>query len=136
MGAGLYRPLTLHLVKVGLSDGGKVAAWKHTVVTQSIVAGTAMAMMIKDGVDPTSAEASCVGGTTITCTDQNRTAQRGSCVETPGPSEPPPPSPDSGNGTPPDTSCDDLRTFCATNCSNPASLFADCQTTASEGDRR
>jgi isoquinoline 1-oxidoreductase beta subunit len=56
MSAGLYRPLTLHSVKVGLSDGGQVAAWKHTVVTQSIVAGTAIAMMIKDGIDPTSAE--------------------------------------------------------------------------------
>ncbi|MCK9684236.1 xanthine dehydrogenase family protein molybdopterin-binding subunit [Scleromatobacter humisilvae] len=56
MSAGLYRPMTVHSVKVGLSDAGKVAAWKHTVVTQSIVAGTAMAMMIKDGIDPTSAE--------------------------------------------------------------------------------
>ena len=56
MSAGLYRPLVVHSVKVGLSDAGKVAAWKHTVVAQSIVAGTAMAMMIKDGIDPTSAE--------------------------------------------------------------------------------
>src|SRR5436190_4159793 len=79
-------------------------------------------------------EASCVGGTIVTCTDQNKIAQRGSCVETPGSSEPPTPSPDSGNGTPPDPSCDDLRTFCATNCSNPASLSSDCQTTASNGD--
>ncbi len=56
MSAGLYRPMVVHSVKVGLSDAGKVAAWKHTVVAQSIMAGTPMAMMIKDGVDPTSAE--------------------------------------------------------------------------------
>jgi len=56
MSAGLYRPMGVHAVKVGLTDAGKVASWKHTVVIQSIVAGTPMAMMIKDGIDPTSAE--------------------------------------------------------------------------------
>ena len=56
MSAGLYRPMGVHAVKVGLTDAGKVASWKHTVVIQSIVAGTAMAMLIKDGIDPTSAE--------------------------------------------------------------------------------
>jgi isoquinoline 1-oxidoreductase subunit beta len=56
MSAGLYRPMAVHSVQVGLDDAGKVASWKHGVATQSIVAGTAMAMMIKDGVDPTSVE--------------------------------------------------------------------------------
>ncbi|MFL6699073.1 MAG: molybdopterin cofactor-binding domain-containing protein [Vitreoscilla sp.] len=56
MSAGLYRPMAVHAVTVGLSDAGKVASWKHAVVIQSILAGTPMAMMIKDGVDPTSAE--------------------------------------------------------------------------------
>ena len=56
MSAGLYRPMAVHAVSVGLSDAGKVASWKHAVVIQSIMAGTPMAMMIKDGVDPTSAE--------------------------------------------------------------------------------
>jgi isoquinoline 1-oxidoreductase beta subunit len=56
MSAGLYRPMGVHAVKVGLTDAGKVASWKHTVVIQSIVAGTPFAMMIKDGIDPTSAE--------------------------------------------------------------------------------
>ena len=56
MGAGLYRPMTVHAVKAGLDDAGKVVSWKHGVVTQSIVAGTAMAMLIQDGVDPTSVE--------------------------------------------------------------------------------
>jgi isoquinoline 1-oxidoreductase beta subunit len=56
MAAGLYRPLAVHAVKVGLDDAGKVASWRHGLVTQSIMAGTPMAMMIKDGVDPTSVE--------------------------------------------------------------------------------
>jgi isoquinoline 1-oxidoreductase subunit beta len=56
MSAGLYRPMGVHAVKVGLTDAGKVASWKHTVVIQSILAGTPMAMMIKDGIDPTSVE--------------------------------------------------------------------------------
>jgi isoquinoline 1-oxidoreductase beta subunit len=56
MSAGLYRPLVVHSVKVGIDDSGKVASWKHGVVAQSIMAGTPMAMMIKDGVDGTSVE--------------------------------------------------------------------------------
>jgi isoquinoline 1-oxidoreductase subunit beta len=56
MAAGLYRPMTVHAVKVGLDAQGRIAGWQHTVVGQSIMAGTAMAMMIKDGVDPTSVE--------------------------------------------------------------------------------
>ena len=56
MSAGLYRPMVVHSVKVGLDDAGKVASWKHGVVAQSIMAGTPMAMMVKDGVDPTSVE--------------------------------------------------------------------------------
>jgi isoquinoline 1-oxidoreductase subunit beta len=56
MSSGLYRPMMVHSVKVGIDDAGKVASWKHGVVGQSIVAGTAMAMMIKDGIDPTSVE--------------------------------------------------------------------------------
>ena len=56
MSAGLYRPMAVHSVKVGIDDAGKVAAWKHGVVAQSIVAGTGMAMLIKDGIDPTSVE--------------------------------------------------------------------------------
>ncbi len=56
MSAGLYRPMAVHSVQVGLTDTGKLASWKHAVVTQSIMAGTPMAMMIKDGVDGTSVE--------------------------------------------------------------------------------
>lgn len=57
MSAGLYRPMMVHSVKVGLDDAGKVASWKHAVVGQSIVTGTVMEkMMVKEGVDPTSVE--------------------------------------------------------------------------------
>jgi isoquinoline 1-oxidoreductase beta subunit len=57
MGAGLYRPMMLHAVKVGLDGAGRIASWQHTVVGQSIVADTMMAkMMVKDGIDPTSVE--------------------------------------------------------------------------------
>ena len=57
MSAGLYRPMMLHSLKVGLDGAGKVASWEHVVVGQSIVADTMMAkMMIKDGIDPTSIE--------------------------------------------------------------------------------
>jgi isoquinoline 1-oxidoreductase beta subunit len=55
-GAGLYRPMYVHAVKAGIDAQGRVALWEHTVVGQSIMAGGPMAMMIKDGIDPTSVE--------------------------------------------------------------------------------
>jgi isoquinoline 1-oxidoreductase subunit beta len=56
MGAGLYRPMYVHAVKAGLDAQGRIAGWQHTVVGQSILSGTAMAAMIKEGVDSTSVE--------------------------------------------------------------------------------
>ncbi|HEY9023621.1 MAG TPA: xanthine dehydrogenase family protein molybdopterin-binding subunit [Burkholderiaceae bacterium] len=57
MSAGLYRPMMVHSVKAGVDGAGKVATWQHAIVGQSIVAGTPMAaMMVKDGIDPTSVE--------------------------------------------------------------------------------
>ena len=54
---GYYRPMYAHRVEVGLDAQGKVAAWNHTIVGPSIVAGTPFeGMMVKDGVDPTSTE--------------------------------------------------------------------------------
>ena len=55
-GAGLYRPMFVHAVKAGLDSKGNIAVWEHTIVGQSIMAGGPMAMMIKDGIDPTSVE--------------------------------------------------------------------------------
>ena len=56
MAAGLYRPMYVHAVKVGLDAKGGITDWQHAVVGQSIMAGGPMAMMIKDGIDPTSVE--------------------------------------------------------------------------------
>jgi isoquinoline 1-oxidoreductase beta subunit len=57
MGGGRYRPLHLHRVRVGLDADGKVSGWEHHIVGQSIMAGTPFeAMMMKDGIDPTSTE--------------------------------------------------------------------------------
>jgi isoquinoline 1-oxidoreductase beta subunit len=55
-GGGLYRPMYVHAVKVGLDAKGGVSSWNHTIVGQSIMAGGPMASLIKDGIDSTSVE--------------------------------------------------------------------------------
>ncbi len=57
MRAGFYRPLYLHTLRAGLDAQGKVIAWQHRIVGQSILAGTPFEpMLVKDGVDATSVE--------------------------------------------------------------------------------
>lgn len=53
---GYYRPAFLHKVNIGLGPDGLPTAWQHTLVGQSIVAGTPFEGMIKNGVDGTSVE--------------------------------------------------------------------------------
>jgi isoquinoline 1-oxidoreductase beta subunit len=54
---GFYRPAFLHRIEVGLEPGGMPIAWKHTIVGQSILAGTMFeAFMVKNGIDATSVE--------------------------------------------------------------------------------
>ncbi|WDD91753.1 xanthine dehydrogenase family protein molybdopterin-binding subunit [Burkholderia sp. FERM BP-3421] len=53
---GLYRPMYVHRIEAGLTADGKLSAWRHRIVGQSIMAGTPFAGRIKDGVDPTSVE--------------------------------------------------------------------------------
>ena len=54
---GYYRPMYVHRVTVGLDASGKIAGWDHTIVGQSIIAGTAFEpMMVKGGIDATSTE--------------------------------------------------------------------------------
>ncbi len=53
---GLYRPMYFHKLEAGLNDQGELTGWHHVIVGQSILAGTAMAAMIKDGIDSTSVE--------------------------------------------------------------------------------
>ena len=57
MTGGRYRPLLVHRVRVGLDADGGISGWQHHIVGQSIMAGTPFeAMMMKDGIDPTSVE--------------------------------------------------------------------------------
>jgi isoquinoline 1-oxidoreductase subunit beta len=54
---GYYRPLFLHRVEAALDAKGMPAAWKHTIVGQSILAGTPFEkMLVKKGIDATSVE--------------------------------------------------------------------------------
>jgi isoquinoline 1-oxidoreductase subunit beta len=57
MHGGYYRPMFLHRIEVGVDEKGMPVAWKHTIVGQSILAGTPFeAMMVKKGIDATSVE--------------------------------------------------------------------------------
>src|SRR6185503_15656800 len=53
---GKYRPMNYHRVVAGVTKDGKIAAYQQRIVGQSIVAGTAFAAMIKNGIDPTAVE--------------------------------------------------------------------------------
>jgi len=54
---GYYRPLTMHRAEIGLGEDGRIAAWKHTIVSPSILKGTPFeAFLVKDGVDGTAVE--------------------------------------------------------------------------------
>lgn len=53
---GYYRPAFLHQVSIGIGNDGMPAAWKHSIVGQSIFQGTPFEAWIKDGVDSTSVE--------------------------------------------------------------------------------
>ncbi|HTI85621.1 MAG TPA: xanthine dehydrogenase family protein molybdopterin-binding subunit [Alphaproteobacteria bacterium] len=52
---GYYRPLTLHRMRGAIRDG-RIAAWSDTIVNQSILKGSPMENMLKNGIDPTSVE--------------------------------------------------------------------------------
>lgn len=57
MRGGYYRPMHLHRARVGFDAQGKVLAWDHVIVGQSITAGTPFeAFMVKDGIDATAVE--------------------------------------------------------------------------------
>ena len=57
MRAGYYRPFTLHRAEIGFDAQGKVLAWDHRIVSQSIVSGSPFeAFMVQKGVDMTTTE--------------------------------------------------------------------------------
>ncbi len=54
---GYYRPMHLHTAKIGFDAAGKVLAWDHVIVGQSILAGSPFeSMMVKNGIDATAVE--------------------------------------------------------------------------------
>jgi isoquinoline 1-oxidoreductase beta subunit len=57
MHGGYYRPMFLHRARIALGQDGLPSAWQHTIVGQSIAAGTPFeSMMIHDGIDALSVE--------------------------------------------------------------------------------
>ena len=57
MRAGSYRPMYFHSLKAALDDNGKLTAWQHRIVGQSISQGSAFEeVLIKDGIDGLSVE--------------------------------------------------------------------------------
>ncbi len=53
---GFYRPMWHDRIAAGLDAGGKPVAWTHTIVGQSILAGTPFESMVKGGIDDASVE--------------------------------------------------------------------------------
>jgi isoquinoline 1-oxidoreductase beta subunit len=54
---GYYRPAFYHKAKLALDGDGKLVAWQHRIVTQSIIKGTPFeSFAIKDGIDGLSVE--------------------------------------------------------------------------------
>jgi len=54
---GYYRPMHLHTAKIGFDAQGKISAWDHVIVGQSILGGTPFEpMLVKDGIDGTAVE--------------------------------------------------------------------------------
>jgi isoquinoline 1-oxidoreductase subunit beta len=56
MRGGFYRPMYVHAIKAGVDENNRIVAWRHRIVGQSLVAGTMLAMMARNGIDPTSTE--------------------------------------------------------------------------------
>lgn len=56
MRAGFYRPFWYDRISAGLDAKGGLDCWRHTIVGQSIMAGTPFEGAIKEGIDGTSVE--------------------------------------------------------------------------------
>ncbi|CAN7742911.1 molybdopterin-dependent oxidoreductase [Paraburkholderia hospita] len=54
---GYYRPMHLHRARIGFDARGKVLAWDHVIVGQSITSGTVFEQFqVKNGIDATATE--------------------------------------------------------------------------------
>ncbi|WP_418148298.1 xanthine dehydrogenase family protein molybdopterin-binding subunit [Variovorax paradoxus] len=54
---GYYRPMHLHRARIGFDERGKVLAWDHVIVGQSITAGSVFEpFQVKNGIDATATE--------------------------------------------------------------------------------
>jgi isoquinoline 1-oxidoreductase beta subunit len=54
---GYYRPSHVHRADIGMDDAGKIVAWDHAIVGQSIITGSPFEpFMVKNGVDVTMVE--------------------------------------------------------------------------------
>ncbi|RUP25561.1 MAG: xanthine dehydrogenase family protein molybdopterin-binding subunit [Curvibacter sp.] len=54
---GYYRPMHLHTARIGFDGQGRIQAWDHVIVGQSILAGSPFEpMMVKNGIDGTAVE--------------------------------------------------------------------------------
>ncbi len=56
MRAGFYRPMYVHSLTAGLDENNRIIGWRHRIVGQSLVKGTMLEMMIRNGIDPSSTE--------------------------------------------------------------------------------
>jgi isoquinoline 1-oxidoreductase beta subunit len=54
---GYYRPMHLHRARIGFDERGRVLAWDHVIVGQSITTGTVFGeFQVKNGIDATATE--------------------------------------------------------------------------------
>lgn len=54
---GRYRPMYFHRLRAGLDEQGKLVAWQHRIIGQSILKGTPFeGMLVQNGIDLTSVE--------------------------------------------------------------------------------
>ncbi|WP_352810181.1 xanthine dehydrogenase family protein molybdopterin-binding subunit [Mesorhizobium sp. M0293] len=57
MRGGYYRPMYLHRARIGFDEEGNVLAWDHSIVGQSVLAGSVFEQLqAKNGIDPTVTE--------------------------------------------------------------------------------
>ena len=57
MRGGFYRPMHLHRARIGFDEQGKVLAWDHVIVGQSITTGSVFEQFqVKNGIDGTATE--------------------------------------------------------------------------------